>query len=95
MTRYMHNRKQMLRERAMLGVAARQRKRAADEAAMVDCGGLTTDGCLGRHSVRLLAWPGDVRRVAVVVDGQHRRPRTMRGVQRCIAAMVNKEASRQ
>jgi hypothetical protein len=53
-----------------------------------DVGGFTTDGVLGAHTVRLLAWPGDCNRLAVTVDGQHRQARTLRGLTRCMAAMV-------
>ena len=88
MTRYQHNRKEMLRKRAMKGVAARERKRIERSESMCDVGGFVTDGCLGIHSVRLLAYPGDERSVAVTVDGRHRAARTFRGVVRCMASMV-------
>lgn len=68
--------------------AAKERKRVERAEAMRDVGGLVTDGCLGTHTIRLLAWPGDDRRVAVVVDGQHRQARTMRGVWRCLCRMI-------
>lgn len=88
MTRYQHNRKKMLRERAMRGVAARERNRVVQVAAMRDVGGFVTDGCLGAHTVRLLAYPGDELRLAVMVDGKHRQPRTLRGIVRCLAEMM-------
>ena len=50
--------------------------------------GFVTDGCLGTHTVRLLAYPGDTLAVAVTVDGKHRRARSLRGVVRCMAGMV-------
>jgi hypothetical protein len=72
----------------MAGVRARARKRQERVAEMSDVGGLVTDGCLGEHRIRLLAWPGEERRLAVVVDGRHRQARTLRGVVRCVAEMV-------
>lgn len=75
----------------MAGVAARERNRLARAESMRDVGGLVTDGCLGAHTIRLMAWPGDERRLAVVVDGQHRQARTLRGVIRCVAQMVTRE----
>jgi len=73
----------------MAGVRARAQKRLAHTQAMRDVGGLVTDGCLGRHTVRLLAWPDQAAgKLAVMVDGQHRQPRTYRGVLRCLAAMI-------
>ena len=68
--------------------AAKARKRIERAESMVDCGGLVTDGCLGNHTIRLLAWPDDGQRVAIVVDGQHRQARTLRGVWRSIATMI-------
>ncbi len=38
--------------------------------------------------IRLLAYPESGRWVAVVVDGVHKRPRTLRGVWRCLGRMV-------
>lgn len=84
-----YKRKQLRRRaRAMAGVAARERKRLAYAESLRDCGGIATDGCLGAHTIRLLAYPDSPRAVAVVFDGQHRRPRTLRGVLRCIAKMI-------
>ena len=60
----------------------------AQTEAMRDVGGLTTHGCLGVHNIRLLAYPDDSRAVAVVVDGRHRRPRSLRGLVRCLAKMI-------
>jgi len=72
----------------MLGVAARESNRRARTAAMRDVGGFATDGCLGDHSVRLLAWPGEDRHLAVVVDGEHRQARTLRGIVLGLAEMI-------
>jgi hypothetical protein len=56
-----------------------------------DVGGFVTDGCLGEHTVRLLFSPDyDERMLAITVDGEHRRPRTLRGVEKCITKMVVK-----
>ena len=73
---------------------AKERKRMAAAESMRDVGGFTTDGCLGTHRVRLLAYPGDVAALAITVDGQHRRPRTLRGVVRCVAALVFRPVAR-
>ena len=84
---YLKRKTVRLRARAMLGVAARKQNRLARTEAMRDVGGLVTDGCLGAHTVRLLAWP-DGSHVAVTVDGQHRQARTLRGVVRVLASMI-------
>lgn len=68
--------------------AAKERNRLARSDSMRDVGGIATDGVLGAHSIRLLAYPGDENRLAVVADGKHREARTLRGVTRCIAEMV-------
>ena len=85
---YYTRRKLRLHDRAMKGVATREAKRLANVAAMRDVGGFVTDGCLGTHTVRLLTWPHERRHVAVVVDGQHRQARTLRGVARIVAEMI-------
>ena len=65
-----HNRRKLrLHDRAMKGVKSREQKRMADAAPLRDVGGLITDGCMGAHSVRLLAWPDASRHLAVSVDG--------------------------
>lgn len=56
--------------------------------ALRDVGGCVTDGCLGDHTIRLLAWPDEDRHYAVTVDGEHRQARTLRGVVRVLAEMV-------
>lgn len=60
--------------------------------AMVECGRIVTSGCMGEHDIRLLAWPDDGLMVAVVVDGAHKRPRSLRGVWRAVAGMVGGRA---
>lgn len=71
------------------GVLARERKKQAEAAGWHDVGGFVTDGCLGEHRVRLLCSDDYSERVlAVTVDGEHRRPRTLRGVEKCMARMV-------
>jgi hypothetical protein len=67
--------------------AAKERKRIARSSSLRDVGGLVTDGCLGNHVVRLMAF-ADGERLAVVVDGQQRRARTYRGILMCMAEMV-------
>lgn len=87
--RYTIGSRTRLRERALAGVRARAAKRLAAAGALRDVGGFTTDGCLGQHTVRLLAWPdAPAGKLAVTVDGQHRQARTFRGVLRCLAHMV-------
>lgn len=75
-------------ERSMRGVEARRRKRSERAASMVDVGGIRTDGCMGEHTIRLLAWPNEDLHYAVVVDGEHRMARTYRGVLRCVSKML-------
>jgi hypothetical protein len=75
------------RKRCAAMRAAKDRKRITEAPALVECGGLLTWGALGNHDIRLLAYP-DGRQVAVVVDGAHKRPRTLRGVWRVIGEMV-------
>ena len=79
---------QRKRERCTAMREAKERNRLAEAATLRDCGGIVTDGCIGSHNIRLLAYPDTPRAVAVVLDGQHRRPRTLRGVLRCIAKMI-------
>lgn len=67
--------------------AAKERKRIALSTSLKDVGGFVTDGCLGNHVVRFMAFP-DGERLAVVIDWNHRKFRTYRGVLRCIAKMV-------
>jgi hypothetical protein len=73
--------------------AAKECKRMADAAPLRDVGGLLTDGCMGAHTVRLLAWPDESRHLAVVVDGKHRQVRTLRGVVRIVAEMIYKRSA--
>ena len=67
---------------------AKERKRIQMSESLRDVGGIITDGCLGVHHIRLMVYPDDARAVAVVVDGMHRRPRSMRGLVRCLAMMI-------
>lgn len=91
----MRRRSEIQRSKSLLGVAAKNLKRVERVAALRDVGGLTTDGCLGVHSIRLLAYPDESEvRLAVVVDGQHRQARTLRGVVRCVARMVLNRAQK-
>jgi hypothetical protein len=89
--RYMRQRKERLRRRAMLGVAARLRNveaRAenAEEAGTIEFRGRMFGG--GRpHVVRLLD-AGDGRRVYVVCDDKLLRVRSVRGVVGMIAARI-------
>ena len=79
---------QAKRNRCAAMRAAKERILLETAASMRDVGGFSTDGCLGTHTVRLLAYPDDSRHLAVVVDGKHRQARTLRGVVRCMTEMV-------
>lgn len=77
--------------KSRLGVIARQDKRSREADAMQVVGTITTTGCLGSHTIELLA--GDnysETHVAIRVDGEPRKPRTMRGVHKCISQMIFK-----
>lgn len=83
---------QAKRERCARARAAKERKRLDTAGQWQDVGGIVTDGCLGRHTIRLLACDGySDHRLAVVVDGRHRQARTYRGVLRCLARMVTRQ----
>ena len=68
--------------------AAKERKRMAEAESLEPVGGLTTWGCLGKHEITLLVYPADNTHYAIMVDGNHRRARTLRGVYRCITRMI-------
>jgi len=68
--------------------AAKERKRMERVSAMTDVGGITTDGILGPHSIRILSYGDSGRHYAVMVDGEHRTARTERGILRSLARMV-------
>jgi hypothetical protein len=72
--------------------AAKERKRQEESQALQPSGWIRTGGCLGEHFVELMAYP-DGKHVAVIVDGQHRQPRTMRGIARCIARMIERKVT--
>jgi len=80
--------KQRKHARAMAGVSARRRKRMEFSSTMLDVGGITTDGLLGAHSIRLLSYGDGGNHYAITVDGEHRQARTERGIIRCLARMV-------
>jgi hypothetical protein len=68
--------------------AAKERKRMERVSAMIDVGGIRTDGILGKHSIRILSYGDEGRHYAITVDGEHRRARTERGIIRLLARMV-------
>lgn len=78
------------RKRCAAMRAAKERKRMEFGATMRDVGGITTDGILGAHKVRILAYGDGENRYAITVDGEHRQARTERGIIRCIARMICK-----
>jgi len=65
--------------------SAKERKRRERACAWRDVGGFV--GVLGEHRVRLLA-RDDYPALAVTVDGECRQARTLRGVVRCMSAMI-------
>ena len=73
--------------------AAKERKRMERISAMIDVGGITTDGILGKHFIRILSYGDGGRHYAITVDGEHRQARTERGILRCVAQMVFKKVS--
>ena len=84
-----NKRLQAKRERCARARAAKDRKRLETGGPWSDVGGIVTDGCLGRHTIRLLACDSySDRLLAVTVDGRQRRPRTLRGVVRCLASLL-------
>ena len=76
------------RKRCATKRAAKERKRMERVNAMTDVGGITTDGILGAHSIRILSYGDEGRHYAITVDGEHRQARTERGILRCMAAMI-------
>ena len=75
--------------------AAKERKRQALADEWRDVGGFVTDGCLGKHTVRLLMSEDySVSHYAVLCDGRVRQPRTRDGVLRCLRDMVSHRPSR-
>ena len=93
-TRKARRRNDYQKAKSAAGVAARERIRMERAGTWTDVGGLSTDGVLGKHSVRLLASEHYGPRLAVTVDGRHRDARTLRGVIRCIALMVFDEMTK-
>lgn len=83
-------RNELQKQKSRKGVETRRRMMRERAAAWHDVGGLTTDGVLGAHSVRLLVSETYGDRLAVVVDDLHRQARTLRGVVRCMAQMIFK-----
>ena len=76
------------RKRCAAMRAAKERKRMERVNAMTDVGGITTDGILGAHSIRILSYGDEGRHYAITVDGEHRQARTERGILRCMAEMI-------
>ena len=87
--------KERKREWSRRAVAAKARKRMERVSAMTDVGGITTDGILGSHSIRLLSYGDGGRHYAITVDGEHRQARTERGILRCVAQMIFKKVSQE
>ena len=80
--------------RAMKGVEARRRIRMERTSGMTDVGGIATDGIFGAHSIRVLSYGDAEPHYAITVDGQHRKPRTERGILRLLARMVYRHSER-
>lgn len=85
--------KERKREWSRRAVAAKERKRMEFGSTLHDCGGFTTDGIFGSHSIRVLSYGDGVRHYAITVDGEHRQARTERGILRCVAQMIFKKVS--
>lgn len=69
--------------------AAKARKRMAEVGEMTEIGTIYTSGVFGAHSIHALARSDrDERWLYIVCDHQAKRPRTLRGVLRCLAKMV-------
>jgi len=73
--------------------SAKERKRIAEACHWHDVGGFLTYGILGVHNVLLLAKDDEAKWLAIVVDGEHKRPRTLRGIKNCIAEMLHKKGN--
>lgn len=80
--------KERKREWSRRAVAAKERKRMERTLAMLDVGGIATDGILGEHSIRILSYGDGGRHYAITVDGEHRQARTERGILRCVTKMI-------
>ena len=81
------------RKRCAAMRAAKERKRMEFGSTLHDCGGFTTDGIFGSHSIRVLSYGDGGRHYAITVDGEHRQARTERGILRCVAQMIFKKVS--
>jgi hypothetical protein len=73
--------------------AAKQRKRMEFGATLRDVGGITTDGILGKHSIRIMSYGDGEPHYAITVDGEHRQARTERGILRCLTTMIYRKVS--
>ena len=68
--------------------AAKDRKRMASPVILSEVAGLHTYGSLGVHHVQVMHNDEDTAQLLIVVDHILRKPRTFRGVIRCISEMV-------
>lgn len=84
---YRKRRREMVLRRCAAMRAGKERKRLEVGEPWRDAGGFRTDGCLGCHEVRLMARDGECV-LAVVVDGRHRRARSLNGVKRVLADVL-------
>ena len=85
---------ELKRRRCAAMRAAKERKRIERTLAMLDVGGITTDGIFGAHKIRLLSYGDGEPHYAITVDGEHRTARTERGILRLIAKMVYRKIQR-
>ena len=86
-TLHKQRRERVLRKCANMR-AAKDRKRIERTAAMLDVGGITTDGIFGAHKIRMLSYNDGEPRYAITVDGEHRMARTERGIIRLLSEMI-------
>lgn len=91
---YRERRKLRLRERAMAGVAARERKRMAmvDAPESVEVGAVLFRGPMfgGFHCIRIMCRSDAERDVWMEADGQVLRPRTARGARAAVARRIGR-----
>ena len=84
---YIRKKRERAKERSKLGVAARRAKMQERGSDLEVAGTITTTGNLGNHFIEILACDDPVH-VWLRVDGELRRPRTLRGVVRVLAGWI-------
>ena len=90
---YIRKRRKIAKEKSKLGVEARRRKREAEASEMRVTGVVKTSGIFGEHEVQFLDF-GDERLGYVRVDGELRRPRTVRGFEKTMDKWLWKKGNK-